>query len=134
MPDLLAVPHITQLSSPSEILLYKIYFLLLNGFGLTGSNDAVVAYAGGGQANAYLLTKQYNSIITCASANDSVKCLNALISFQYVIRNSTSTNDAMVYPASGEKFDGLAINEGYPLEAGGQITLTCILAGVWKIS
>lgn len=133
MADLLRVPDITNFSAPSEILLYKIYWQLINGFSLIGTEDNITAHAGGGQASAYLLTKQFSNITTVATTGDSVKTLNALISFQYSIRNS-GANTCTVYPATGERFDGLAVNEGYDLEAGGQILLTCVAQGIWKIN
>jgi hypothetical protein len=132
MSDVLQLPATNQESPPSEILLRMIYDVLANGFALAGSED-VTAHPGGGQANATLMTKKTVNINVCATDDDSVKTLNALTGFQYLIRN-TGVATVMIYPAQSEQFDGLSVDEGYELEVDGQITLTCVEQGVWHIN
>jgi 50S ribosomal subunit-associated GTPase HflX len=77
----------------------------------------LIAHAGGGQPNALQLTKRRNRIDFCASNNDSVKFLQVYEGLEQEVYNNT-TKDVMVFPFSGDKFLGKAIDEGIVLTTG----------------
>ncbi|OGS72427.1 MAG: hypothetical protein A3F91_12345 [Flavobacteria bacterium RIFCSPLOWO2_12_FULL_35_11] len=95
--------------------------IVLLGAGITF--EKVTAYAGGGQANAYQLTKDKSRIDICATDSDSVKMMSAVIDSteKEVINNSSK--DVNLFPAIGENFLGLAINTPITLAAGTRIRL-----------
>ncbi len=79
-----------------------------------GCERGITAHAGGGQADAYELTKQFNVITVCASANDSVKLPPPAMDNQIVVYN-LSGETVKVYPQSGYGFITQAVNAGLPL-------------------
>lgn len=63
----------------------------------------ITAYAGGGQANATVISKNFNRVDTVATNDDSCKTDAALAGNVREIYNS-SDNDLKLYPAIGERF------------------------------
>lgn len=61
--------------------------------------DNIVAFAGGGDTNATLLSKEYSRIKTVASANDSCKLpSSSTVGMKFVISNeSAEQNDVRIY-------------------------------------
>lgn len=99
--------------------------------------DGIVAFATGGQTNATILTKTYNIIDTCATANDSCKLDAGTVGKVREIFNNT-LNDMVLFPAVGERFkDGttlMAINAPYTIAGGNGITFRCFATGVYRFN
>lgn len=85
------------------------YENLKDGNLLDGSEDGITAFAGGGQAGAYQLTKKVSNVVTVAAPNDSVKLDSATIGKMMWVRNS-GANDLDVFPALGDEIAGGGIN------------------------
>lgn len=100
----------------------------------TGEEMGITAYAGGGQANAYQLTKKWNEVSTVATTDDSIKLPLALTGKQVFVLNN-GANDLKAYPQSGEYMSGV-LNGGASISASGYGTLfICIKDTYWnKIS
>ena len=96
------------------------------------SEDNIVAFACGDQANAYQLTKKNNAIQTCATANDSVK-LPAGVSGRiiHIFNNGAAVCD--VFPPVGEYVKGQAVNTATTLGSSKSATLFCYATGKWAI-
>lgn len=101
----------------------------------TSVSEGITAHAGGGQANAVVLSSHFNMIDTVASAGDSVKC-NAATSGKVKEINNNGANDMDLYPAIGERFKNgttlMAINDPLSIASGNGIKLVCYSNGVWR--
>lgn len=98
------------------------------------TTDVYSAFAGGGQGSATALLKQFNAVDTVATAGDSVKALAATVGVVQVIRNdSLAGNDMNLYPQSGENFRGFSANAPLPISPGQSVTITCYVAGEFRI-
>lgn len=95
------------------------------------STTGVTAYAGGGQANAVLLSNRYNDVTTVATTNDSTKLPTATVGRTSTVKNS-GANTLMIYPPVGEAFEGLAINAGKTISSGSIMDFHCFTTGVWS--
>lgn len=93
--------------------------------------EGIIAYAGGGQANATALTATYNFVDTVATTGDSCKAITAAANaFQYVQNNGA--NDMYLYPVSGQNFSGLSANAYLVISPNASITLVCATAGTFR--
>lgn len=101
------------------------------------SQDGIIAFAGGGQANATELTAMNNYVATVASAGDSTKCEGAQMSLQKNVYN-ISANDMDLFPAVGEYFRNgstlMTINTQISIGSGNSIRLICYEKGVWTFN
>ena len=94
----------------------------------------IAAAAGGGQANATLLTSHFNVVSTVASANDSVVLppLNAnMIGMVIKVKNAHATNAIAVFPAATQSIDFGAQNASVSLAAGSGSEFIAVAAGSW---
>ena len=98
---------------------------------LLGFETGITAFAGGGQAGAYALTKKYNDIAVVASVSDSVKLPDGLNGRSIHIRNS-GANTMDVFPNTGQKFSTLAINAAKAVPSGSALIAHAIKLGVWS--
>jgi len=75
----------------------------------SGGEGGITAHAGGGQGDAYQLTKKVNLITTCATEDDSVKlpALDADKVGDFVIMKNTGAQKAVCYPATDQYIDGV---------------------------
>ena len=96
---------------------------------ISGSENNITATAGGGQTNAYQLTKKINNVTTVATAADSVKMPLALVSRECYIRNSAALSLA-VFPSATEAFSQQAA--GINLTTNQAVIAICIKAGTWS--
>jgi len=93
--------------------------------------EGLTAYAAGGQASATALPSAYNFVDIVAAPDASVKAVAATVNaFQYIQNNGA--NNMNVYPQTGHKFKGMAINDPISVPPGGQLTLACATAGEWR--
>lgn len=95
---------------------------------------AVTAAAGGGQANATPLTKEYNLLTVVAVAADSVvlPTLNfSRVGMRVVVRNNAA-NAANVFPAVGQSINALAADTALSIAADGVTTFVAVSATAWQ--
>lgn len=97
-----------------------------------GRENAIVAFAGGGQGSATQLTKQISRVVTVGSAGDSVKLPAALAGNQMVVINAAAANAMDVFPASGEYINALAVDLAISVAANKTIAFYCAVDGIWN--
>jgi len=97
---------------------------------LTGSEASITAHAGGGQANAYQLSKLVNNIAVCASPNDSVKLPTSYAGMWICMSNATA-NTVQVYPQSGGNIDALGVNNPFNLTTGKKAFFASVGGNYW---
>lgn len=93
-------------------------------------NTPVVAYAGGGQANAVELVEGINIVTTVATEDDSVKLPDIAIGKELLTVNH-GANKAMLFPNTSSAIEYQAVNSGIPIVPKGQIYLKRIDAINW---
>ena len=101
--------------------------------GLCCDNDslAITAHAGGGQASAYQLTRQFNKVTVVATAADSVKLPAAHNGMGAIyVANADSTDSLNVYPPVGEYMNG-TINAAQAIAAGASAIFVPGSEGHW---
>jgi hypothetical protein len=99
---------------------------------LTALTTGITAYAGGGQANATLLSKGYNVIATVATTADSVKLPTAEAGLKVTIANQ-GANSADVFPNVSDKIGTLAIDTAQALAADATLVLYAIDNVTWVV-
>jgi len=97
---------------------------------LDTTQDGITATAGGGQANAFQITKSMSRISTCATIADSVKLPSAKAGSLCFVVNSGATS-ANVFPATGEQINALGANNAFAVAAGGRSAFFCPVDGRW---
>jgi hypothetical protein len=95
-------------------------------FGVT----TITAFATGGQANATVLTGEFNEVTVCATIGDSVKLPVAALGKVVIIVNSGATA-LDIFPVTGSSIGVLAANSAYRLGQGQQATFTADSATKW---
>lgn len=100
---------------------------------LVGGEDTITAHAGGGQADAYQLTKRVNRVTVCANVNDSVKLPAAQSSLFITIRN-TGAQICAVYPFLGDEINELGVNAATFIAVNSFRTLSCMDGDTWLFS
>lgn len=94
--------------------------------------DSITAHAGGGQANAVLLTTTINRVTTVTSVADSIKLplLGAAIFYVFYIRND-GANSLNLYPNTGAAISNLGVNNPLAMAAGSQVIVVSFSATLW---
>lgn len=90
----------------------------------------LTATAGGGQANALLLTKDHNIVGTVATAGDSVKVGPAVPGASVIVLN-TAANSLNVFPSSGDAIGAGAADAAAAVTQNLGLLLVCVVAGRW---
>ena len=98
---------------------------------LTSAQGAIVAFAGGGQANGFALTRSSNRVATVATAGDSVRLPLAVPGGQITVFNKAASNSLNVFPATGDAINALAANAAYALAVTKGVTFFCVTTGIW---
>jgi len=94
--------------------------------------DKITATNGGGQGNAFALTKEYNVVENVAKANDSVLLPVSSIGKRVWIFN-TGANSLNIFPEKGGSIDGEVVNAAKALKADEMIILEgTAKANTWK--
>lgn len=93
----------------------------------------ITAFAGGGQANATAITKDYAVITTAGGSGDSVKMPAAVPGLSIKILNFTNQEIA-VFPQTGEQIDDLGANLSITIPAFNNIEVVSTDAGLWYTS
>lgn len=106
--------------------------IIIGGGGNPTTATGITAYAGGGQANATILTANYNRVDVVTTNGDSCKCQAAAVDDYLEVFNNTDA-DMDLYPAVGERFQNgqtlLAVNEAISIGSGLGIKLICYATG-----
>jgi len=101
------------------------------------TEEGITAFAGGGQANATVITSHYNVVETVATNGDSAKLTAAIKNSIREIFN-TSAKDLALFPATGERFKQvntlLAINASITIKKGNSLRLICYTNGIWRFT
>jgi hypothetical protein len=97
-----------------------------------GARNAITAFAGGGQANAVLLTRTINRVTTVATGGDSVKLPVAVPGMQVVVINAAAANSMNLFPATGGIINALSPNAQLAVAANKTVMLVCAVAGTWN--
>lgn len=94
------------------------------------TRTGITAHAGGGQANAVLLTAAFNRVTTVATGGDSVRLPPAVPGATCVVfnRGAQSMN---VFPATGQSINALSPNSALAVAAGAGARFVCVAAGIW---
>lgn len=100
---------------------------------LVGGEDDIAAHAGGGQANAYQLTKKINKVKTCASDDDSIKLPESVAGMECVIWNNVNKY-LRVFPYLGEYVGTRSVNVAAGLDYNDIMYLHCYVSGKWMLS
>jgi len=84
---------------------------------MLGGNPTVTAFAGGGQANATILTALFSTVTVCASAGDSIRLPDAGAGRWVGVVNATP-NACNIFPAAGSQIDVLGVNNPLSIASG----------------
>lgn len=95
-------------------------------------DNAITAFAGGGQASAVQLNYRMSRVTIVASAADSVKMPKAEAGMSMVVINAAAANAMNVYPSSGEAINALSADTALSVAANKVITFVCAVNGTWN--
>lgn len=96
---------------------------------LSGIDENVSSYSGGGQANAVSLSKRYNIVTTAAYDYDSCKLPQATVGMRLVVYNQTA-KIISIYPYSGE-YIGDVQNYQFNVAPSSAMSFECYSTGRW---
>ena len=96
------------------------------------SDNAITAFAGGGQGSAVQLAYRMSRVTTVASAADSVKMPAAKAGMKMTVINAAAANAMTIYPATGEVINALAANAGLSVAANKAILFVSAVDGTWN--
>lgn len=99
-------------------------------FPASGSDDNVVAFATGGQANATRLNYNNVRVTVCATLNDSVILPFGRPGMQMSILNA-GAQTMRIYPATGDFIDG-GVNNPITVATAVSVRLHCHVLGKWR--
>lgn len=100
---------------------------------LTGIQDSVTAFAGGGQASATALsaTASVYRVTTVATGADSVKLPAAAAGDVKFLMNSAATNSMQVFGTGTDTINDVAAATGVAHAAGKGSVYVCVSTGSW---
>lgn len=101
------------------------------GSQLYTTQNALTAFAGGGQASGTPITADIARFTIVASANDSGKMPAALAGRCVTVSNAAAANSMNVFPQTGEAINALGANAAFALAANKSAEFTCAVAGQW---
>lgn len=125
--------------SPSELVSFcdRVNNCLINSGISVTANDGIVAYPTGGQANATILTANYNIVDTVITSLDSVK-MNEATSGKFKQVTNNGVSDMNLYPKIGERFQNgatlIAVNVPIQIDSGNGISFVCYTDGIWRFN
>lgn len=100
-------------------------------FPASGCDNALTAFAGGGQANAVQLRYRKSRVTTVGSAADSVKLPKAIAGMEMSVTNAAAANSMNVFPSSGEIIDAGAADAAVAIAANKTRVFHCVTNGTW---
>jgi hypothetical protein len=97
---------------------------------LVGGESGILPHSGGGQTNAYQITKRNNELSGASNSGDSVKLPVGIAGMICEIFNNTS-NPADVFPSTGGYINNQDQNTAYSISSGLSKTFCCYSANKW---
>jgi len=97
---------------------------------LVGGDGNITAHAGGGQANAYQLTKKVNKVTVCATLGDSVKLPIGVPGMVLHVWHMGS-KAMFLYPSSGGQLNDYSIDSYGELYGTDIKMFTCYATNKW---
>jgi hypothetical protein len=104
----------------------------ITGFLKEYTETAITAHAGGGQASAYQIAKQYTIFGTVATNGDSAKLPAAPVAGQVVVVYNSQNNYVDLFPGSGDTIDAQAADTAVKVGAKQHVTLRALSASAWE--
>jgi hypothetical protein len=104
--------------------------ITLTNFLYESFNDAVTAFAGGGQTSATQLNGEVNRVTVVTTAGDSVKLPLAAPGLTITVINA-SAKPMQVFGAGTDTIDAVATATGVTQMQGSSCIYTCTSAGLW---
>ena len=92
--------------------------------------DALTAFAGGGQASATQITAMNARVTTVVTIGDSAKLPFALPGLYITVINAAA-NSMNVFPSTGDGINALAANAAYAVAGGKVVSFICTVKGTW---
>lgn len=106
--------------------------VIVQGFLLRSNATGITAFAGGGQASAAQLLKEFNRVTTVASDNDSVKLPSGKAGMSVIVVNDGAKNLA-IFPKNGEQIDSFPVNGELTLPPSTKTAhFVCVVDQVWR--
>lgn len=105
--------------------------LTVEGNIIDSVETGISAFAGGGQASATALTKDYNIVTTVATAADSVKLLTAAVGLVQTVKN-LGANPLAVFPFSGDAINGAAADASVTIPVNATMTFVANSTSNWE--
>jgi hypothetical protein len=99
---------------------------------LVGVQNAITAFAGGGQASAVQLNAFMNRVTVVGSAADSVKLPPAIANRACVVVNAAAANAMNVFPTSGDAINALTADTAISMAANKVMEFFCVVNGIWN--
>jgi hypothetical protein len=104
--------------------------ITLTGMLTEFSANAITAHAGGGQAGAFQLVAQHNTITIAASSGDSVKLPISVAGLEIQVINASAL-PIQVFGTSTDTINGIATAVGVSQPPSSVVEYTCTVAGIW---
>src|ERR1700730_3567881 len=104
--------------------------ILQVGFLQESAADNIIAFPGGGQANATLLSNELNKVTTVATSGDSVKLPPSMPGLTIVVTNK-GANSMQVFGSGADTIDDSAAATGVSQMRGSVVIYACHTAGAW---
>jgi hypothetical protein len=106
------------------------------GYHQVSVDNAITAFAGGGQTNAYQLQAAFNRVTVVATPADSVKlpalCNTANVGLQIWVANADTTDALNVFPPVGDVINLLSANTAISVPNIKSMLFTCVAAATWQ--
>jgi hypothetical protein len=104
--------------------------ILQVGFLQESAADNITAFAGGGQANATLLTNELNKVTSVVNPGDSVRLPPSMPGLTIVVTNKGG-NSMQVFGSGSDTIDDSAAATGVSQMRGSVVIYACHTAGAW---
>lgn len=105
---------------------------VISYFPATVSQDAITAFAGGGQGSAVQLKYRNSRVTIVGTAADSVKLPKAIAGLSLTVANAAAANSLNVFPSTGEFIDAGAVNVQVAIVVAKQRQFVCMVNGTWS--
>lgn len=99
---------------------------------LQSTQNAITAFAGGGQTGGVLLTNAFSRVTTVGTAADSVKLPGAKAGMKMVVVNAAAANSMNVFPSSGDAINAAAADAAFAMAANKSAYFVCVVDGIWN--
>ena len=101
-----------------------------NGLVTKTPQNSVTAFAGGGQANAVLITNSRTVVTVCATIGDSLKLPTATEGAEHAVVNTGAASLAL-FPNTSDEINALGVNNSLSIAAGAARILYAVDGTTW---